>query len=66
MDDRITISQLRLNDVNASQLRKNSQTETKNNAESFKEVLGRNVLKFSHHAEVRLEERGIQVQTGTN
>ena len=65
MDDRMTISQLRLNGVNAPQLRKNSQPETNNNAESFKEVLGRSVLKFSHHAEVRMKQRGITFKPET-
>ena len=65
MDDRMTISQLRLNGVNGSQLRKKSQPETKNNAESFKEVLGRNTLKFSHHAEVRMKQRGITFKPET-
>ncbi len=64
MDDRMTISQLRLNGVNAPQLRKNSQPETNNNAESFKEVLGRNVLKFSHHARGSNEAARDNVQTG--
>ena len=29
---------------------------------SFEQVLQANLLKFSHHAEVRLQERGIQMQ----
>ena len=65
MDDRMTISQLRLNGVNAPQLRKNRQPETNNNAESFKEVLGRSVLKFSHHAEQRMKQRGITFKPET-
>lgn len=65
MDDRITISQLRINGVHASQVRKNIQPQTKSNAESFQEVLGRSVLKFSHHAEVRMKQRGITFQPET-
>ncbi|BBH20869.1 flagellar biosynthesis protein [Paenibacillus baekrokdamisoli] len=62
MDDRITIGQLRLNGVNTAQSRKTIHSESKSGVESFKEVLDRNVLNFSHHAEVRMKQRGITLK----
>lgn len=62
MDDRMTIGQLRLNSVSISQSRKQIQPDGTSSTESFKEVLDRNVLKFSHHAEVRMKQRGITLK----
>jgi flagellar operon protein len=58
VNDQFTIGDLRLSGANP-QLRKPSRQEGSKATVSFKETLGRNILKFSHHAELRLAQRGI-------
>ncbi|UVI32502.1 TIGR02530 family flagellar biosynthesis protein [Paenibacillus spongiae] len=64
MDNRMTIAQLRLTSANA-QLRKQAGTEQSGSSASFKDVLNRNVLKFSQHAELRMQQRGISFKPET-
>ena len=66
MDNRMTIAQLRLTSANA-QLRKQvqAQADSSGSPTSFKEVLNRNVLKFSQHAELRMQQRGISFKPET-
>ena len=61
MNDKITIGDLRLTGANA-QIRKPSRQEGSAGAVSFKETLGRSIVKFSHHAEIRLAQRGIALK----
>ncbi|SFS79332.1 TIGR02530 family flagellar biosynthesis protein [Paenibacillus sp. BC26] len=64
MDDILKIGHLRL--TGNSQLRKpNQQESTAAGTASFKEVLDRNVLKFSNHAELRMAQRGITFKPET-
>lgn len=41
--------------------RKTTQQSAASSAASFSDVLSSNMLKFSHHAETRLEQRGIRL-----
>ncbi|QYR19768.1 flagellar biosynthesis protein [Paenibacillus sp. sptzw28] len=61
MNDQFTIGDLRLNGVNP-QVRKQSRQEGSTATVSFKETLGRSILNFSHHAELRLAQRGISLK----
>lgn len=64
MDDILKIGHLRL--TGNSQIRKpNQQESTAAHTSSFKEVLDRNVLKFSNHAETRMAQRGITFKPET-
>ncbi|QHT60700.1 flagellar biosynthesis protein [Paenibacillus lycopersici] len=61
MDDIMKIGHLHL--AANAQLRKPAQTEgTSSGSASFKEMLERNVLKFSQHAEQRIAQRGITIK----
>ncbi|WP_239565737.1 TIGR02530 family flagellar biosynthesis protein [Paenibacillus sacheonensis] len=61
MDDVMKIGHLSL--TASTQLRKPAQSEQSSaGAASFKEVLGRNVIKFSQHAEQRIAQRGITLK----
>ncbi|WP_219836664.1 TIGR02530 family flagellar biosynthesis protein [Paenibacillus sp. R14(2021)] len=64
MDDVMKIGHLRL--AAAAQFRKpNTQEAASAQSPTFKEVLDRNVLKFSHHAEQRIAQRGITLKPET-
>lgn len=64
MDDVMKIGHLRL--AANAQLRKPGQTENaQTGTASFKDVLDRNVLKFSQHAEQRIAQRGISLKPET-
>ncbi|WP_227871928.1 TIGR02530 family flagellar biosynthesis protein [Paenibacillus albus] len=64
MSDVMKIGHLRLSA--AAQIHKAAQKEqTAGRTESFQEVLDRNVLKFSHHAETRMAQRGITLKPET-
>ncbi|MFD0711276.1 TIGR02530 family flagellar biosynthesis protein [Paenibacillus sp. GCM10027626] len=63
MNERIHIGQLHLSGASAHAAKAPKASGTAPsayNGPSFKEVLNRNIIKFSHHAEVRMKERGIQ------
>ncbi|GGD68341.1 TIGR02530 family flagellar biosynthesis protein [Paenibacillus nasutitermitis] len=64
MNDGIKIGHLSLTSSNAG-LRKTSSQEKSAAPLSFKEVLDRNVLKFSSHAQQRMEQRGISFKPET-
>lgn len=64
MNEPMKIGHLRLSSANAG-IRKPVQQDSNFGAPSFKEVLDRNVLKFSHHAELRMEQRGITFKPET-
>ncbi|RAP76256.1 TIGR02530 family flagellar biosynthesis protein [Paenibacillus montanisoli] len=64
MDEIMKIGHLRL--TGSVQPRKANQQETAApGAATFKEMLDRNVLKFSSHAELRMEQRGISLKPET-
>lgn len=63
MNDKITIGQLYTNAVSPAQLRKpgvNGSSQSINGKSNFQSILEQQFVKFSHHAEQRLRERGIQ------
>lgn len=63
MNDKITIGQLYTNAVSPAQLRKpvvNSSRQSINGKSNFQSILEQQFVKFSNHAEQRLQERGIQ------
>lgn len=63
MSDKITIGQLYTNSVSPAQIRKPAINGTKqpiNGKSDFQTILQQQFVKFSHHAELRLQERGIQ------
>ncbi|MBW7453711.1 TIGR02530 family flagellar biosynthesis protein [Paenibacillus sepulcri] len=64
MNDQIKIGHLSLSNTNPG-LRKTPPQEKTAGAASFKDVLDRNVLKFSHHAQQRMEQRGISFKPET-
>lgn len=65
MSDRMTVGQLAA--TRAASLQGTRQTAksagTPNGGISFRELLNRQELKFSHHAEQRLQQRGIVLNT---
>ncbi|NBD22464.1 TIGR02530 family flagellar biosynthesis protein [Paenibacillus glycinis] len=63
MDDVMKVGHLHL--AANAQFRKPAQTDNAGGNASFKEVLDRNVLKFSHHAEQRIAQRGITLKPET-
>ena len=64
MDDRFKVGHLSLSGP-ASQVRISARHEQGPGNDSFKRVLNRNVLKFSHHAEARMAQRGISLKPET-
>nr|WP_274655255.1 TIGR02530 family flagellar biosynthesis protein [Paenibacillus humicola] len=65
MNDRLTIGRLALTGPGA-QLRKQPRpNEPAENGATFKEALERTTLKFSHHAEARMAQRGIALKPET-
>ena len=63
MSDKITIGQLYTNAVSPAQLHKpivNGNRQPINGKSNFQTILDQQFIKFSHHAEQRLQERGIQ------
>jgi flagellar operon protein len=65
MSDTFKIGQLYPMQVHPGTFEKAKQTATGGNQEqvSFKEVLDKQLLKFSHHAEIRMAQRGIELPT---
>jgi flagellar operon protein len=63
MTDRISIGQLYPNSVPpASTKRAAAQAVPQTGKQSFQTLLQNQLVRFSHHAEVRLQQRGIQIQ----
>lgn len=61
MTERITIGRLYPNVVTPSRSTKTAEQPASGNA-SFDSILQKQALRFSHHAEERLRQRGIQFQ----
>lgn len=62
MTDKITIGQLYAKGISTAPIRKpmgQSRPLPANGQPSFESILQQQFVKFSHHAEVRLQERGI-------
>jgi len=59
MNERINIAQLHLSGAQAQLGKTVRAGDTTPQGPSFREVLNRNMLHFSHHAEMRMRERGI-------
>jgi flagellar operon protein len=64
MTDKISIGQLYPTTVTPASLRqpKPSQDKIPQNGKSFQQIFNDKMVRFSHHAEQRLEQRGIQLQ----
>lgn len=65
MSEKLSIGHLqqRIGPIVNHQRSLNSAKEIKQSSgQSFEQLLQANLLKFSHHAEVRLQERGIQMK----
>jgi flagellar operon protein len=63
MTDRISIGQLYPSPIPPGRKPvQGSPSANTNNGRSFQEILQDNVLRFSHHAEIRLQQRGIQLK----
>lgn len=63
MNDRMLVGHLTTGRTAPIQGNRNPNRSGKQNADnvSFREMLGQQQLKFSHHAEQRLQQRGIQL-----
>jgi flagellar operon protein len=64
MTDKISIGQLYPTNVAPASLRqpKNSLNKLPHNGQSFQQIIQDKMVRLSHHAEQRLEQRGIQLQ----
>ncbi|MEI7027328.1 TIGR02530 family flagellar biosynthesis protein [Paenibacillus sp. y28] len=62
MTDRLTAARLFPAAIAAGHRTTHDQVAPGNDAKSFKQVLNEQVLKLSHHAEQRLQQRGIEIK----
>jgi flagellar operon protein len=64
MADKISIGQLYPTTVMPASLRQpqSSLNKTQQNGQSFQQIFQDKMVRLSHHAEQRLEQRGIQIQ----
>jgi flagellar operon protein len=62
MTEKISIGQLYPNAIPPAASRITTKTQTQASGPQFEQLLQQQFVRFSHHAEVRLEQRGIELK----